>query len=82
MKQEQKDYENDKGTYRDTYSVTVKQVMMMIVTCSYLCYWKFLIWLFRIILIPTTLVFFVSWRLKGTADDFRCLRYYCDNVSI
>ena len=27
-------------------------------------------------------VFFVSWRLKCLADDFRCLRYYCDNVSI
>jgi len=27
-------------------------------------------------------VFFVSWRLKCSADDFRCLRYYCDNVSI
>ena len=27
-------------------------------------------------------VFLVSWRLKGTADDFECLRYYCDNVSI
>jgi hypothetical protein len=27
-------------------------------------------------------VFFVSWRLKCSAYDFRCLRYYCDNVSI
>jgi hypothetical protein len=27
-------------------------------------------------------VFFESWRLKCFADDFRCLRYYCDNVSI
>ena len=27
-------------------------------------------------------VFFVSWRLTCLADDFRCLRYYCDNVSI
>ena len=27
-------------------------------------------------------VFFVSWRLKCLADVFRCLRYYCDNVSI
>jgi hypothetical protein len=27
-------------------------------------------------------IFFVSWRLKGLADDLRCLRYYCDNVSI
>ena len=27
-------------------------------------------------------VFFVSWRLKCLADDLRCLRYYCDNVSI
>ena len=26
-------------------------------------------------------VFFVSWRLKGTTDDFWFLRYYCDNVS-
>ena len=26
--------------------------------------------------------FFVSWRLNCSADDFRCLRYYCDNVSI
>jgi hypothetical protein len=24
----------------------------------------------------------VSWRLKCLVDDFRCLRYYCDNVSI
>jgi hypothetical protein len=27
-------------------------------------------------------VFFVSWRLKCLVDDFRCLRYYCSNVSI
>ena len=27
-------------------------------------------------------VFFVSWRLKCLADDFRCLSFYCDNVSI
>jgi hypothetical protein len=27
-------------------------------------------------------VFFVSWRLKCLADDFLCLCYYCDNVSI
>jgi hypothetical protein len=27
-------------------------------------------------------VFFVSWHLKWLADEFRCLRYYCDNVSI
>ena len=27
-------------------------------------------------------VFFVSWRLKKLAGDFRCLRYYCNNVSI
>jgi hypothetical protein len=27
-------------------------------------------------------VFFVSWRLKCLADDFLCLRYYCDNVNI
>jgi hypothetical protein len=27
-------------------------------------------------------VFFVSWHLKCLADDFRCLRYYCDNVII
>jgi hypothetical protein len=27
-------------------------------------------------------VFFVSWRLNFSADDFRCLRYYCDNVSM
>ena len=27
-------------------------------------------------------VFFVSWRLKCLTDDFRCLRYYCDNVRI
>jgi hypothetical protein len=27
-------------------------------------------------------VFFVSWRLKCLAHDFRCLRYYCDNVNI
>ena len=26
-------------------------------------------------------VFFVSWCLKCLADDFWCLRYYCDNVS-
>jgi hypothetical protein len=25
-------------------------------------------------------VFFVSWRLKCSTDDFRCIRYYCDNV--
>jgi hypothetical protein len=23
-----------------------------------------------------------SWRLNKSAGDFRCLRYYCDNVSI
>jgi hypothetical protein len=27
-------------------------------------------------------VFFVSWRLKCLTHDFRCLRYYCDNISI
>ena len=27
-------------------------------------------------------VFFVSWHLKCQADDFRCLRYYGDNVNI
>jgi hypothetical protein len=27
-------------------------------------------------------VFFLSWRLNKSAGDFRCLRYYCDNVSI
>jgi hypothetical protein len=27
-------------------------------------------------------VFFLSWHLNTLADDFRCLRYYCDNVSI
>jgi hypothetical protein len=27
-------------------------------------------------------VFFVSWHLKCLADDFLCLCYYCDNVSI
>ena len=27
-------------------------------------------------------VFFLSWRLNKSVGDFRCLRYYCDNVSI
>ena len=27
-------------------------------------------------------VFFMSWRLNKSAGDFRCLRFYCDNVSI
>jgi hypothetical protein len=27
-------------------------------------------------------VFFLSWRLNKSAGDFRCLRYYCDKVSI
>jgi hypothetical protein len=27
-------------------------------------------------------VYCVSWRLKCSQDDFQCLRYYCDNVSI
>jgi hypothetical protein len=26
--------------------------------------------------------FFLSWCLNKSAGDFRCLRYYCDNVSI
>ena len=27
-------------------------------------------------------VFFLSWRLNKSASDFRCLRYYCDNIVI
>ena len=34
--------------------------------------------LFWIMSIPTTFRLFVSWRLKCSADDFRCLCYYCD----
>ena len=27
-------------------------------------------------------IFFLSWRLNKSAGNIRCLRYYCDNVSI